>query len=49
MLDGWGSIPEGTKDFSLFHSIQTASGALPASYPMGIGGGKLSGKKAAEA
>jgi hypothetical protein len=26
------------KDFPLLHSIQTDSGAHPASYPMGIGG-----------
>jgi hypothetical protein len=35
------------KDFSLFHSIQTGSGAHPASYPMGsVGdfpGGKATG------
>jgi hypothetical protein len=48
MLDGWGSIPGGSRDFSPFHSVQTGSGALPASYPMGTGG-TLSGNKAAEA
>jgi hypothetical protein len=34
-LDGRGSIPEGASDFSLFYSVQTGSGAHPASYPMG--------------
>jgi hypothetical protein len=27
----------GEREFSVFHSIQTGSGALPASYPMSIG------------
>jgi hypothetical protein len=27
----------GVKDLSLFHSVQTGSGAHPASYPMGTG------------
>jgi hypothetical protein len=33
-LDGRGSI-FGRRDFSLYHSVQTGSGAHPASYPMG--------------
>jgi hypothetical protein len=36
------------KDFSLLHSIQTDSGAHPASYPMGTGG-SFPGGKAGEA
>jgi hypothetical protein len=31
----------GARDFSLIHSVQTGSGAHPASDPMGIGGVKL--------
>jgi hypothetical protein len=27
------------QDFSLLHNVQTGSGAHPASYPMGTGGG----------
>jgi hypothetical protein len=34
----WGSIPGRGKEFFLFHSVQTSSGAHPASYPMGTGG-----------
>jgi hypothetical protein len=37
MLDGQGSIPVRTKDFSLLHNIQTSSGAHPASCTMGTG------------
>jgi hypothetical protein len=37
-LDGRGLIPGSGKDFSLFHSVQTGSGAQPASYSMGSGG-----------
>jgi hypothetical protein len=33
-LDGQGSIP-GKGNISLLHSIQTGTGAYPASYPMG--------------
>jgi hypothetical protein len=29
-------FPAGAKDVSLFHSVQTGSGALPASYSMDI-------------
>jgi hypothetical protein len=36
-LDGRGSILVRGKRFSLIHSIQTSSGAHPASYPMGTG------------
>jgi hypothetical protein len=31
------SIPGRSKNFSLLHSVQTCSGAHPASYPMGTG------------
>jgi hypothetical protein len=31
-------LPGGARDFSLLLSVQTASGAHPASYPMGTGG-----------
>jgi hypothetical protein len=37
LLDGPCSIP-GNGRFSLLHSVQTDSGAHPASYPMGTGG-----------
>jgi hypothetical protein len=33
-LDSQGSIPSRGRDFSLLHSVQTDSGAHPASYPM---------------
>jgi hypothetical protein len=36
-LDGPGSIP-GNVRFSLLHSVQTDSGAYPASYPIGTRG-----------
>jgi hypothetical protein len=44
-LDGWGSIPERSKIFSLLHSVQTGSGGLPASYPMGTGYSFSGGKE----
>jgi hypothetical protein len=34
--DGRGSIPGRARDFSLFHGVQTDSGAHPASYPMAL-------------
>jgi hypothetical protein len=37
--------PAGAR-FSLLHSAQTSSGALPASDPMGTGGGYFSGARA---
>jgi hypothetical protein len=41
-------FPVGARYFSLLHSVQTGSGAHPASYPMGTGfsfsGGKAAGK-----
>jgi hypothetical protein len=37
-VDGWGSIPGITRFLFLFHSLQTVSGAHPASYPMDTGG-----------
>jgi hypothetical protein len=40
-LDGPNSIA-GYARFSLFHNLQTGSGAHPASYPMGCGGGLFS-------
>jgi hypothetical protein len=40
---GW--IPSGVRNYDLLHSIQTGSGAHPASYPMGTGG-SLPGVKA---
>jgi hypothetical protein len=45
-LDGQGLIPG--RDVSLLHSVQTGSGAHPASYPMGTGG-SFPGDKAAGA
>jgi hypothetical protein len=45
-LGGWGSIPTGARIFLLLSSVQTGSGAYPASYPMGTGG-SFSGFKAA--
>jgi hypothetical protein len=30
-------LPGGARDFSLLHSVQTAFGAHPASYPMATG------------
>jgi hypothetical protein len=48
---GWTAgvrFPAGARDFSLLHSIHTASGAHPASYPMGTGG-SFAGCKAAGA
>jgi hypothetical protein len=37
------------QDFSLLHTVQTGSGAHPASYPMGTGGvfswGKAAGRR----
>jgi hypothetical protein len=36
-LHGWGSVPSRDKRFSLLHSVQTGSGAHPASYPTGTG------------
>jgi hypothetical protein len=46
-LDGrgiWVQLPTGTKDSYL--SVQTGSGAHPATYPMGIGGSFPGGKVA---
>jgi hypothetical protein len=40
-------FPARERDFSLLHSIQTGSGALPASYAMGTEGFCLGGKAAA--
>jgi hypothetical protein len=46
-LDGWGSIPGTGRDFPLLHSVQTGSGAHPASYTFkNVGsfpGGKATG------
>jgi hypothetical protein len=47
-LDCRGSIPRQGQDFSLFHGVETGSGAHPASYPMGTGD-LFPGGKAAEA
>jgi hypothetical protein len=41
-------VPAGAGNFSLRHRVQNASGAHPASYPMGTGG-SFSGDKAAGA
>jgi hypothetical protein len=38
----------GARDFSVIHSIQTSSGAHPASYPMGTGGSFPEGKEGHE-
>jgi hypothetical protein len=35
---GWVRLPAEARDLSPFHSVQTGSGAHPASYPMGTGG-----------
>jgi hypothetical protein len=38
---GWTAgvrFPSKARDFSLFHNLQTGSGAHPASYPMDTGG-----------
>jgi hypothetical protein len=43
-LDSRGSIPGRGKRFSLLHSVQTGSGAHPASYPMGTAGDFPGGK-----
>jgi hypothetical protein len=40
-LDDWGSIPSRCKGLSSSLCVQTSSEALPASYPMGTGGGFL--------
>jgi hypothetical protein len=43
---GWTAgvqFPARGKRFSLLHSVQTGSGAHPASYPMGTGGGSFPG------
>jgi hypothetical protein len=32
------AIPPGARNFSLIYSVQTGSGALPASYPVGTEG-----------
>jgi hypothetical protein len=49
-LDGWSSIPDRGRDFSLLHSVQTGSGAPPAYYTVGVGrffpGVKLLGREA---
>jgi hypothetical protein len=37
-LEGSGLIPGRGTNFLLFHSVQTGSGAHPASYSMGTGG-----------
>jgi hypothetical protein len=37
-LENWVLFPAGTRDFSELHSIQTGTGAHPASYPIGTGG-----------
>jgi hypothetical protein len=50
-VDGRGigvRFPAGTRDFSLFHSVQTGSGADTASYPVGTEG-SFPGSKAAGA
>jgi hypothetical protein len=39
----------GDGNFSLHHRVQNGSGAHPASYPMGTGGGSFPGGKAAGA
>jgi hypothetical protein len=46
-VDSQGSIPGKGRDFSLLHSVQTGSGAQPASYAMGTGGSLFGGKAAA--
>jgi hypothetical protein len=40
------SVPVGSRFFSLLLSVQTGSGAHPASYPMGTGGPFPAGKAA---
>jgi hypothetical protein len=46
---GWTAgvrFPAGVRDISLRHSVQTGSGAHPASYPMGTGVSFSEGKAA---
>jgi hypothetical protein len=43
-LDSRVRFQAGARDFSLFHSVQTGSGAQPASYPMDTGGDFPGGK-----
>jgi hypothetical protein len=38
-------FPAGVRDFSLLHSVQTGSGAHPASHPVGTGGSFPSDKR----
>jgi hypothetical protein len=33
-LDGWGLIPDRSRDFPLWHQIQTGSGVFPVSHPI---------------
>jgi hypothetical protein len=44
-LDGGIRFSVASKDFSVLHSVQTGSGAYPASYTMGTGGTVLLGIK----
>jgi hypothetical protein len=44
-LDCYSSIPVEARDFSLLHSIQTGSGAHPASYQISTGGSFLGVKR----
>jgi hypothetical protein len=39
-------VPAGAGNFSLYHRVQTGSGAHPASYPMGTRGSFPGGKAA---
>jgi hypothetical protein len=47
-MDGRVRFPAGTRDFSLFHDVQTGSRALSVSYPMNVGD-TFPGSKAAGA
>jgi hypothetical protein len=46
---GWNAgvlFPAASRNVSLLHSVQTSSGAHPASYPMGMGGSFPKGEAA---
>jgi hypothetical protein len=45
MLDGQGSSPDRSRDFSLLHNVETVPGVHPYAYPIGTGGPFLGGNK----
>jgi hypothetical protein len=46
VAEEWGSIPRRGERYFLLHSVQTVSGAHPASYPMSTGDISPKGKAA---